>query len=87
MNGLDGCNETFGLLASETKDHHCAHCFTALENDLFAPKGFYIGNGDKPTVFDSGCSIAVTPHLEDFVEEVKQVKKTTTGLSSTVQVE
>ena len=59
----------------------------ALEDDLFAPKGFYIANGDKPIVFDSGCSIEVTPHLIDFVGEIKQVKKEMTGISSRAQVE
>ena len=38
-------------------------------------------------VFDSGFSIAVTPHLEDFVGEVKQVKNEMSGISSTAQVE
>ena len=85
--GIHSDDKPFGTLASDTKHHHCAHCFTALEDDLFAPSGFYIANGDKPIVFDSGCSIAVTPHLEDFGGEIKKVQKTMTGLSSTAQVE
>ena len=67
MDELDGYNDPFGTLVSDTQDHHYADCFTALEDNLFAPKFFYIENGDKQIVFDSGCSIAVTPHLEDFV--------------------
>ena len=87
LDGIGSNNEPFRTMASDTKNHHCAHCVTALEDDLFALKGFYIANEDKPIVFDSGCSIAVTPRLEDFVGDIKQVKKTMTGLSSTAQVE
>ena len=44
-------------------------------------------NGDIPVVFDSGCTISITPYKEDFVGGLTPVKKTITGLSSTVEVE
>ena len=53
-----GTNEEFASLSSDQINHHCTYCFTALEEDLFSPKGFYVGSGSKPIVFDSGCSIA-----------------------------
>ena len=80
-------DEELFLLQSDTINHHCAHCFTALDDDLFAPKGFYADNGDRPVVFDSGCSVSITPYKDDFVGKITHVKKTITGLSSTVQVE
>ena len=83
--GVD--DEHFPLLQSDTMLHHCAHCFTALEEDLFMPRGFYVGSGDKPVVFDSGCTMSITPFKEDFVGKIDPVQKTITGLSSTVEVE
>ena len=77
----------FPPLQSDTINHHCAHCFTALEDILFMPKGFYLDSGDKPVVFDSGCTVSITPFKEDFVGKIKPVKRTITGLSSTVEVE
>ena len=60
------------FLQSDTLHHHCAHCFTALEEDLFNPKGFHSDNSNKPVVFDSGCTISITPFKEDFVGESHQ---------------
>ena len=74
-------------MESDTKDHKCSHCFTALEYDLFAPRGFYAISGDKKFFFDSGFTIAVIPHLEYFMGEVEKVKKEMTGISSTAQEE
>ena len=38
-------------------------------------------------VFDSGCTISITPFKEDFVGDISPVRNTITGLSSTVEVE
>ena len=91
---LDIIKESFGtndgelfLFPSEIINHHCTHCFTALEEDLFAPKRFYTDNGDIPVVFDSGCTVSIIPYKDDFVGTITNVKKTITGLSSTVEVE
>ena len=54
---------------------------------MFATKGFYVDSGSKPIVFDSGCTIALTPYQEDFDGEINPVQKTMTGLSSTAKVE
>ena len=82
-----GTNEEFASLSSDQINHHCTYCFTALEEDLFSPKGFYVGPGSKPIVFDSGCSIAVTPFKEDFVGGITLVQKTMSSLLSTSKVE
>ena len=84
---IGGYNEPFGALTSDTKDHHCAHCLIGLKDNIFAPKVFYIASGCKPIVFDSGCTIEVNSHLEDFAREANKVKKEITELSSIVQVE
>ena len=85
--GIHGCNEPFGAIVSDTKHHHFVHCFTAFHDDLFVSKGFYITSGDSPIVFDSGCTIAVTPHLEKFVGKMSKVKNEMTGILSTAKVE
>ena len=38
-------------------------------------------------VFDLGCTVSITPYKDDFVGKITHIKKTITGLSSTVQVE
>ena len=44
-------------------------------------------NGNKQVVFDSGCTISISPYEEDFIGKLKPIKKTITGLTSTVEVE
>ena len=83
----EGTNKDFAFLQSDEINHHCAQYFTVLEEDVFCPKGFYIGNGDKPIVFDSGCSIARTPFKDDFLGKITPVQKIITGLSSISKVE
>ena len=80
-------DEEFLFLQSDTINHYCAHCFTALEDELFMTKGFYVDVGDKSVVFNSGCTISITPFKEDFVGDISPVRNTITGLSSTVEVE
>ena len=59
---LGGSNEEFAFLNSNAINHHCTHCLTALEEDLFAPKGLYVNSGSKPIVFDSGFYISLTSY-------------------------
>ena len=43
--------------------------FTAIQDDSFAPKGYYSSEDEKaPIVFDSGCSVAVTPYASDLTK-------------------
>ena len=44
-------------------------------------------SGDRPIVFDSGCTISISPYKEDCVGGLTQINKPITGLSSTVEVE
>ena len=61
--------------------------FTSLEDDVFIPVGLYIGDSKEiPIVFDTGCSVAVTPYKEDFIGPITPVVKTMTGLGSKVDV-
>ena len=41
----------------------------------------------KPIIFDSGFSIIVTPHKEDFVGKIKPVNKPISALNVTEEVE
>ena len=38
-------------------------------------------------MFDSGCTVAVTPHLSDFIRPPAKATKTMNGLSSKASVE
>ena len=61
--------------------------FTSLEDDVFIPVGLYVGDPKEvPIVFDSGCSVAVTPYEQDFIGTITPVEKTITGLGSKVEV-
>ena len=71
----EGTNEEFASLKSDEINHPCTYYFTVLEEDLFSPNGFYVGPGDKPIVFDSEYSIALTPFKDDFIGEITPVKK------------
>ena len=58
-----------------------------IEDDLYLPKGCYIGVGGHRILFDSGCTTTVTPYLDDFVGGIKYVKgREMQGLSATTKV-
>ena len=40
--------------------------YTALDDDLFLPRGIYNSDKGVPIIFDSGCTHAVTPFKEDL---------------------
>ena len=58
-----------------------------MEDDLFIPKEIYVGSYSKPIIFDSECSITVTPHAQNFVGEFRSVNKSILGLNGTTEVE
>jgi hypothetical protein len=60
--------------------------YTALEEDLFLPRGIYSSDKGVPIIFDSGCTHAVTPYTEDFIGDIKPVKKLMNGLGATAEV-
>ena len=39
---------------------------TLLERNLFVPIDLYIGSDSKPVIFDSGCTLTVTPFATYF---------------------
>ena len=57
--------------------------YTALENDLFLPKGVYNSEKGVLIIFDSGCTHAVTPYANDFIGKLTPVNKTMNGLGAT----
>ena len=60
---------------------------TSVEYDLYLPKGCYIGIEGNLILFDSGCTMTVTPYLDDFVGGTKYVKgKEMQGLSSITKI-
>ena len=40
--------------------------YTSLEEDLFTPVGLYINEDQLPIIFDSGCSVSVSPDKKYF---------------------
>ena len=67
--------------------HYLVTVQRSLGNNEDFHWGFYLDSGIKPIVFDSGCTIAITPFQDTFLKKIKLVKKTITGLSSTATVE
>ena len=60
--------------------------YTAVDDDFFLPKGIYKADEGVPIIFDSGCTYAVTPHEEDFVETIKPVSKVMNGLGAQAKI-
>ncbi len=61
--------------------------YTALDDDLFVPKGYYIGDNDNiPVIFDSGYHHAVAPVESDFVGRITPYHKQMNGLGATVTI-
>ena len=48
--------------------------------------GLYAGDEGKHVVFDSGCTLAVSPFESDFQGSITPVNKQMNGLGSTAQV-
>lgn len=44
----------------DNTDHGCG--LYSLEDDVFVHVGMYVGTYDIPIIFNSGCSIVVTPY-------------------------
>ena len=60
---------------------------TALDDNLFVPKGYYYNNKDGiPVIFDSGCNHAVAPIESDFIGKITPVHKQMNGLGATATV-
>ena len=49
----------------------CGRCFTALYDDIFAPNGLYVDTDNILIVFESRCTVSITPYKEYFVEFCK----------------
>ena len=73
VRGTLGSNTELDCFKIDAINQHCTQYFTALETNLFAPKGFHMESGSKPIVFYSGFTIAISPFKEDFIENVKSV--------------
>ena len=62
----------------------CESCNTAIENNSFSPKYFYVDiEGKIPVVFDSSCTIAVMSYIYYFMVPITKVNKRIKGLSTT----
>ena len=59
---------------------------TCLDEDLYLPRGLYSSDIGIPIIFDSGCSVSVSPSKEDFGDTLVPSTKTMLGLEATVQV-
>ena len=90
MDKLTQRGELFDSIQTEIEDgkgNHCHECFIGVEDDLFIPKGLYMGSASKPITFDFWFSITVAPHRHDVMGELKLVNKSISGLSGTTEVE
>ena len=57
----------------------CTNCFTTVDDDLYNPKGYYIEVDNTHIIFDSGCSVSITPFAADFVGPIHKYDKTIGG--------
>ena len=62
LNNTDDKSSTLGYPAS-------------VESDLYLTKGCYVGIEGNLILFDSGCTMTVTPYLNDFIGGIKYVKE------------
>jgi hypothetical protein len=62
------------------------HGYSAIDDDLFLPTGYYTDSQQMDIVFDSGCTTSVTPNKSDFVGDITEVHKIMQGLSSTTKI-
>ena len=60
--------------------------YTAIDDDLFLPKGVYKNEKGVDIIFDSGCTHAVTPYTQDFVGPITPTSKSMNGLGATAKI-
>lgn len=53
------------------EDYKIDDASTALEDDLFLPRGYYKMSDGVPYTFDFGCTHAVTPFTSDFKAKLR----------------
>ena len=59
---------------------------TCLDNDLYLPKGLYSTRTKGiPIIFDSGCSVVVSPSKADFGDTLVPSNKNMLELGATVR--
>ena len=78
---------TIEAFKDNTKHNQCG--FTSLEEDLFTPVGLYMNKDQLPIIFDSRCSVSVSPDKKDVGDILTMTSETKTmqGLGATVQVQ
>ena len=72
------------IKVGESVDEICG--YTAVDSELFLPRGVYQSDKGVPIIFDYGYTHAVTPHAENFVRPVKPVIKVMNGLGAKVNI-
>ena len=82
---LDATIQRLNVIAPPAQESFT--CFKALEEDLFAHSEYYLDEKITPIVFDSGCSIAVTPYMHDFVGPIRPSTRSINSISSSASVE
>ena len=60
---------------------------TGIDDSLFVPTGMYVEEGTVLVIFDSGCSVAVSPCKDDFGDTLQPFTKTMIGLGDSAIVE
>ena len=60
---------------------------TSIENNIYFPKGCYVGVQGNLILFDSVCKMIITPYIYDFIRGITYFKgREIQGLSSTTKV-
>ena len=60
--------------------------YTAVDSDLFLPRGMYKVDKGVDIIFDSGCTHVVAPHGADFVGHNMPVTKVINVLGTSVNI-
>ena len=60
--------------------------YNVFNIDIFNSVWMYAQSDEIPVIFDSGCTIAVTPHASDFINQITLVDKIMKGLDATTKV-
>ena len=60
--------------------------YTAINDNIFMPKEFFVYDKVLEVIFDSGCTIAMSSSKEHSIGEIQPVSKIMQGLDSIGEV-
>ena len=87
LNGINVLDEPVEPKGVNVLNEPCTNCFTTIDDDLYTPKGYNIEADNTHIIFDSGCSVSITPFAADFVGPIQPSTKTIGGFTGESKVE